>query len=427
MKTINTFYPTKPHAKQAEVLNDDSRFKALVAGRKWRKTSLIISWLTEGALTTNLSYPYIAPSKVQAKNIVWDDHIQRLLGHFKAQGLPYKTNEVDLSVSFPGKGKLQLFGVENKEALRGISNWGAVGCDEYDDWAEDIWPLIIRPNLIPNRSPAIIAGTPKGKRGLWRLSQDPKFKFFHYRSQDNPDIPENELKELLEEYKSYGEDYYKQEILAEFVKPVGVVYKEFKEEKQWLKFDYDPNLPVHVSWDFGINDPTVMIWFQPFNDELRVIDYYEASDVDIKHFVQILNGKPYRTPSLHTGDTAGNARSLNTGKSVIEELSDEGIYVRTSQIPNIGAQVRQAHKFIPMLRVNKSNPNCDRFVDILNNYRYPEKSAKLLNQSNEIPIHDGFSHGARAFEYYCWNTTQEEPLRPKRIKKHDPITGRLLS
>ncbi|MBM3256579.1 MAG: hypothetical protein FJZ04_03900, partial [Candidatus Moranbacteria bacterium] len=140
---VNLFAPKQSHPNQDVILDDPARFKVVVAGRKFWKTAMVISWLFKGALTTELNYPYIAPSKVQAKNIVWDDHIQRILAELKKHNFPYKTNEVELSVEIPGAGKVQLFGVENKESLRGISNWGAVGCDEYDDWEENIWPLIL--------------------------------------------------------------------------------------------------------------------------------------------------------------------------------------------------------------------------------------------------------------------------------------------
>jgi phage terminase large subunit len=401
---VNSFYPTRPHAKQQEVLDHSGRFKVLVAGRKWRKTSLAVSWLMEQAMTTSLSYPYIAPSRVQAKNIVWDDHISRLLEHFRVQGFPYKTNESELSVEFPiSGGKLQLFGVENKESLRGISNWGAVVCDEYDDWGEDIWPLIIRPNLIPNKAAALICGTPKGKRGLWRLSQNPDWAAFQYSTFDNPDIDREELESLAAEFKQYGIDYYNQEILAKFVKPQGTVYKEWDELTQLKEFDYDPNLPLHRTWDFGINDATSVIWIQPYGGEFRVVDYYEASDADISHFVAVCNNKPYRKATFDAGDIAGRARSLVTGKSVIDELKLQGINVRTSPIPDIPTQIRHAHKFIPSLFVAKKE-STERFVDVLSNYKYPaSKSEKTINQSNEIPLHDQFSHGARALEYYFWN------------------------
>lgn len=432
-KTLNVFYPTHPHQGQNQVLeamDEGQRFILLRAGRKFRKTSLIISKLIEGALETGLVYPYVAPNKLQAKNIAWNDHIVRLLDHFKEVGLSYKTNEQELSITFPNGGKVQLYGVENKEALRGISNWGGIGMDEYDDWQEDIWPLIIRPNLTVHRAWAICAGTPKGKRGMWRLSRTGIFTEFHFSSYENPDLSREELRDLESEYKAYGEDFYQQEIMAEYIKPVGVVYKEFNEEVQVIKdLFYDSNLPLEVWWDFGVNDPTAMIWVQTHEAEVRVIDYYEAANVSINHFVQVLNSKPYGLPTKHVGDIAGRSRSLVTGTSAIEELDKLGIFMTSNHIPDLVSQVRTAHKYIPRLFIS-DRQSTERFVDVLNNYRYPDsKKETAVDQSNEVPMHDQFSHGARAFEYGAWEMDQKSPARftPQHVKRYDEITGRLLT
>ena len=413
MRSVNVFFPSTPHLNQQIVLNslDKNRFVELVAGRKWRKTSLGISWLFENAFRNQLAYPYVAPYRLQAKNIVWNDHIARLLVHFKEIGVPYKVNEAELSVQIIGGGKVQLFGVDNKDALRGISNWGAIVCDEYDDWEEDIWPTIIRPNLIPNQSPALVMGTPKGKRNLWRLkepyiSEDgeyhpSQFVFHKFRSHDNPELPQDELDSLVKEYKTLGEDYYKQEILAEFIKPAGVVYKEWEEDRQFVDLDYDPNLPLHISFDFGIHDPTAVIWLQPNGAETRIVDYYEASDANIQHFISVIKAKPYRPPELFTGDPAGKARDFTSGISPIAILAKRGMPVRTLDGITIAEQIRVAHSFMPGLFVSNKLP---RFRDLLLNYRYPpEKTNPLMAGSNEKPIHDEFSHGMRSFEYWCVN------------------------
>jgi len=412
---VNVFFPTKPHAKQLEVLNaldNGERFVMLRAGRKFRKTSMMVSWLIEQAMLTGLPCPYIAPSRVQAKNITWNDHIERILNHFKMEGVPFRANQTELYVEFPGGGKVQLFGVENKEGLRGISNWGAIGCDEYDDWAEDIFPLILRPNLMPNKAPALIAGTPKGFRNLYRLEnlKDDKgkalWKSFHFRSHDNPELDAEELHNLEQEYKLMGSGYYRQEILAEYEKPEGTVYEEWDMERRYIPFNYEPALPLHLSWDFGVNDPTSVLFIQPNGSELRLIDYYEASDANIDHFVQYIKSLPYKVPSLQTGDIAGRARTLTTGKSPIDELGKHKFYIRTRPIPSIDLQIRNAHKFIPRLFVSKSNPNTERFVSCILNYKYPKRAESMVNQSNEVPIHDEFSHAMRAWEYYCWNISE---------------------
>lgn len=400
---VNTFAPTQPHTGQKQVLkalDDGVRFIQLRAGRKWRKTSLLISWLFEKAGKTGLTCPYVAPNRVQAKNIAWDDHIQRILTHFKEIGLPYKKNEVELSVALPGGGKVQLLGVENAEALRGISNWGAFAGDEVDDWELDIWPTIIRPNLMTNKAPAIMAGTPKGYKQLYALENSGLFKCFHFPSHDNPELDPIELADLVEEYKKLGEDYYSQEILAEYVKPVGLVYKEWNYNTNYKDIPYDQSLPLHISFDWGINDPTSVVWIQPQGSETRVIDYYEATDAAIEHFISVINAKPYKKADLFTGDPAGKARSLTTGTSVIDLLHDKGINVRTKDGVQIPDQIRIAHSKMSGLFVSTK---AAQFKDALMNYRYPSKSPTLVNQENEIPVHDKWSHAMRAFEYWCVN------------------------
>ncbi len=404
---FNSFAPSNPHAKQQEVLSEldnGTRFVMLRAGRKWRKTSLMISWLFERALDTRLTAAFIAPNRIQAKNIVWDDHIVRMTKELKRAGLPFKTNESELSVEM-GNAKVQLYGVENKEAMRGISNWGAMCGDEYDDWAEDIWQEIIRPNLITHKAPAIIGGTPKGFHNLWKLEHGNIFKAFHYTSYDNPDIDPAELADLEKEYKAMGMGTYRQEILAEYEKPEGTVYAEWNMDTQYRWFRYDENLPIHVTWDFGVNDPTALIVIQPYHDEIRVIDYYEAANADLKHFTDWLDER-YPKPEIETGDIAGRARSLITNKSVIAEARDLGHPIRTMPIPDIDTQIRNAHRSIGNLYVSNANPNTKRFIECLLNYKYPKKPSTLIDQSNENPIHDEYSHGMRAFEYYCWNLLQ---------------------
>lgn len=435
---FNSFAPTNPHATQKIVLDSlDSkeRFVMMRCGRKWRKTSLIISWLFEKALETGLTCPYVAPNRTQAKNIVWDDHIVRMTKELTRAKIPFKTNESELSVEMP-RGKIQLHGVENKESLRGVSNWGAFAGDEYDDWQEDIWGEIIRPNLITHEAQAIIAGTPKGFHNLWKLEfgKDSPFKAFHFPTHANPDIKPEELVAIEKEYKAMGMGTYRQEILAEYEKPEGTVYAEWDMDKQYRWFKYDENLPIHLTWDFGVNDPTALIVIQPYQDEIRVIDYYEASNAELKHFTDWYDER-YPKAQVETGDIAGRARNLITNKSVIAEARNLGHAIRTMPIPDIESQIRNAHRSISKLYVSNANPNTARLVECLLNYKYPKRSTTLINQENENPIHDEFSHGMRAFEYYCWNLLQgrvgEITHTQKKFRPHTALinsrTGKEVS
>lgn len=419
---VNVFAPTKPHATQKVVLDDPARFKLIRCGRKWRKTSLFTSWQMENALLCQkgLTYPLILPFQEQARETVWNDHVQRLLTEFNAKGLPIKINETALSVTFKhNNARFKLFGVNNEIALRSASKWGALALDEFDDFPSDVWSSVLRPNLMTHKAPAMVGGTPKGYRNMYKLENGGLFKAFHYTSHDNPDLDVEELESLVKEYKDKGEDYYRQEIMAEYTRPVGIVYGDWDLERHYVPFDYDPNLPVHLAWDFGINDPTVILFLQPNGHEIRLFDYYEKADANIEHFAQYINSKGYNVPAFEAGDMAGRARDLTSGKSPITELAKNGHFVRTAKIPNIPAQIRNTHKFINRLYVSKSNPACERFVECLLNYRYPKKSDMVIDQSNEIPTHDEYSHALRAFEYYCWNLVEQST----RIEDNPPANS----
>ena len=394
------------HEKQLLIDDDPSRFKLVRSGRKFRKTSLMINWLIRKALETGLTCPYVAPNKIQAKNIAWRDHIIREINHLRELGIPYKLNEVELTMTFNNNGRIHLLGVENKEALRGISNWGAFGGDEIDDRQEDIWATIIRPNLMTYKAPAMLAGTPKGEKYMYSLEFDKltKFKAFHYTSYDNPELDRQELEDMVQEYKQYGDDYFQQEIMAEYIKPVGMVYKEWNREN-FKPIPYDVNLPVHITLDFGVNDPTALVWIQPNGSEYRVIDYYEASNANVDHFIQVMRSKPYKEPELLTGDPAGNARDIGSNLSPIELYAKAGYYIKTKDLPNpkIPIQIRTTHGIIPSLYINSDSEGCQRFKQCLLNYQYPIKKTNVVNQENEIPIHDEFSHAIKALEYYAVN------------------------
>lgn len=393
----------------------------------------MVSWQMENAILCDkgLTYPLILPYQEQARESVWLDHVFRILHEFDSKGFPYKKNEQGLSITFShNKARFKLLGANNEIALRSISNWGAFAGDEFDDWKPHIWYEIIRPNLMTHKAPVMIGGTPKGMGNIYRLAQEGIFKEFHFTSRDNPDIDPGELEALINEAKAKGDDYYKQEILAEYIKPYGLVYKEWNLD-HFIDFDYDENLPLHITFDFGVNDPTAIIWIQPHGGETRVIDYYEASNADINHFIQVLKNKPYKTPEFCAGDVAGNSRELTTGKSPIAILKEAGYYITTSQIPNIPAQIRQAHTKIPHLFVAKK---AEQFRDILLNYRYPETKEGLKNQSNEIPIHDQWCltgdtkirtlngwHRIDTLvnkEFYVWGySEQEKRLVPTKAKR----------
>src|SRR3990167_2931699 len=113
---------------QKKILNEwnKSLYKIITVGRKGRKTTFMVNELMIHAMMDKrrLAYPMIGPTRIQEKEIVWDDHVQQALIVLKKAGLPFVLNKSDLSISFPGYGRFMVDGADNIESLRGKSDWG---------------------------------------------------------------------------------------------------------------------------------------------------------------------------------------------------------------------------------------------------------------------------------------------------------------
>jgi len=416
-RVIEVDYKPQTHQKQ---LHECNTSLIAVTGRQIGKSYSAINELIKRAFLVNNSRNwYVTNDYSQAKRNIWD-----LLVRFVPNSLVKSVNKSELSITLINDSKVELIGVENAEKLRGARVHFMI-LDEYADFKEGVFEKVLEPMLSTTNGQVWFLGSPKG------LGNDFYYKYIEKNGLRKFKFPAcvvigdkvvetlstyasiEKLQEIYDKCKAEGKiDWFNQEYLGDFVRPSGTVYKEWNIDN-FVELDYDENLPIHLTFDFGVNDPTSIIWIQPNGGETRIIDYYEANQTDINHFIQVLNSKPYKSPEFCSGDIAGRAKDLTSGKSPITALQEAGYYLKTSSIPNIPAQIRQAHSKIKNLYVSK---NASRFRDALLNYRYPEINTSSRNQSNEIPIHDQWSHAMRAFEYWCWNWTppDQEPIGVKK-------------
>lgn len=413
--------PYKPQSHQRQ-LHDCNTSLVCITGRQVGKTVAAVNELIKRALINKgWRVWYVTNDYRQAKRNVWD-----VLKYYCPKEIIEKKNESELSITIKNGSKIELVGVENVDSLRGATvNFMIL--DEYADFKREVYEKVLEPMFSTTNGQVWFLGTPKGLGNdlYYKYTENNGFRKFKFpgcrlvgdtvESTLSEYANKDRIQKIYDKAKNEGRvDYFKQEYLAEFTRPSGTVYKEWP-VTNFIDVPYDENLPLHVTFDFGVNDPTAIIWIQPNGGETRVIDYYEASDADIRHFIQVLNSKPYKKPDLCTGDIAGRARELTTGKSPITVLQEGGYWIRTSKIPSIPAQVRAAHEKVPHLFIDKTK--AARFRDIILNYRYPEKREGLRDESNEIPIHDQWSHGAKAWEYWTWNFRPEsQNIESKRQK-----------
>lgn len=213
------------HPKQRDIVISKKRFKVVRAGRRAGKTILETEDMSFDAVSKkDRNIFYIAPTQIQAREIVWEILRKRLNGiaTFNEQRL-----EIKLPTKEGGYSLIKLAGWENRENFRGKSAYKIV-FDEVDTMRDFFtgWQEIFRPTLMDSQGYATFIGTPKKEnpnlRRLEKLAEtDSDYACFHFTSLDNPYLPQEE-KDKAKEELDY--DTYRQEILAEYLENQGSLF-----------------------------------------------------------------------------------------------------------------------------------------------------------------------------------------------------------
>lgn len=177
------------------------------------------------------------------------------------------------------------------------------------------------------------------------------------------------------------------------------------------KVPYDPALPVHTFWDLGIADQTA-IWFaQAGAFEFRFIDFYQARNLPLSHYLQTLQGRGY-VYGYHHLPHDGNRRDLGTGKSIEHHMTQAGFRVKI--VPQIGlANGLNAARNL-FARAYFDEVKCADGLNCLRRYRWQVNPDTGIYSKN--PLHDDNSNGADAYRYAAVGLTA--PEKKKEEQRH---------
>lgn len=127
-------------------------------------------------------------------------------------------NEAELWIQLPNGARIQLFGADNADAIRGNYLDGIV-LDEIADMKGEVWNAVIRPALADRLGWALFIGTPKGLNELYTFYQrgikNPLWKSLIYpiNATNLPWLPPSEVKALQDDMT---ESMFAQEMLCDF-------------------------------------------------------------------------------------------------------------------------------------------------------------------------------------------------------------------
>jgi len=386
-----------PHPNQLKLLKDQSRFKVIVCGRRFGKTTYAVNTLIKQALLTpDGLFWYVAPTYKQAKNIAWT-MLQRSLRQLPEE-LVHKVNESELFVEIGNGSRIAIKGADNADSLRGTGIHGVV-MDEYQDTKPSVFDEVIRPMLTDYKGWGIFIGTPKGFNHFYDLftTLAPKRNWSTYRftSFDNPLI---DPKELEEARKTTPENKFAQEYLADFRKQEGLVYKEFDREKHVYKEAKINSAETILGVDFGFTNPAAILTILKDKDRHYWVsgEYYKTG----RTTAQIIEYCQSQKPTLVYPDPAEPDRIL--------EMENAGLNCR-EVIKDVATGIDRLHELFKAGRVH-IHESCTNLIWELETYAYPDTrniNPNALNRNlKEDPIKEN-DHAVDALRYALY---MQEPV-----------------
>lgn len=425
MPAIELGYSPRPQQKALHQAIETHRWTVAVCHRRMGKTVAALNHLIVAALECQKPRPrfaYVGPTYRQARLVAWD-----CIKAYTRSIPQVEHRESELVVNLPGERRIQLFGADNPDALRGVYFDGVV-LDEYGMQAGNVFTEVIRPALADRQGWAVFLGTPNGRNQFYEVAEAAKadetgnWIFLSFKASETGILgPE----ELAAAKSVMTKDEFLQEFECSFEAAVkGSIYgaelEAAKTEGRIGVVPYDPILPVDTTWDLGVGDATA-IWFTQSLKlgEIRVIDYYEASGEGLPHYAQVLERKPY-TYGKHYAPHDIQVRELGSGRSRLEVAAQLGIDFRMVPRVQKGMQsaleegIHAARMLLPKCWFDEKR--CKVGLDALLHYRRDFNSR--LGEFKAVPVHDWSSHAADAFRYLAvWHETPKPTKEPAYTRK----------
>ncbi len=188
---------------------------------------------------------------------------------------------------------------------------------------------------------------------------------------------------------------------------------------------YDALLPLYVSMDIGVNDLTVMVFFQVAHGEIRVIDYYEDKNKGIDFYAKfLLQDKKYHYNTIFLPHDSVKRDPLDVSNSYERDFRRlfNGTNTSFHVLKRMDKQLSISHSKIMLDRCVFNVTKVKPYVDKLTKYRkkWNEGTGRYL----EEPLHNEASNYADCHQYMCQGVAHLETVGSMKgaLEKHKKIT-----
>ena len=378
---------------QDTVANDSTRFRVVVAGRRFGKTHLSIRELCYHAKEPDKEVWYVAPTYKMARQIVW----RKLKNKLQDLNWITKTNETELTITLRNGSVISLKGADNYDSLRGVG-LDFIVLDEFADIDPEAWYETLRPTLSDKQGRALFIGTPKGI-GNWAYNiyqntlDNPTWKSYSFTTIEGGQVPDSEIEAAR---LDLDERTFRQEYLATFETFSGRIYYSFDRALNVRKYEGTTPDVIYVGMDFNI-DPMSAVIAARMGDTLHIIDEVRLFSSNTQEMVNELKQRFPKTRIWAYPDPAGNQRKTSAGgQTDIMILTNAGFVVKA---PRAHTPVRDRINAVNSRLCSSSgirhliiDPKCKYTIEGLERQVYKEGSSQPDKDSGYDHMNDALGY-----------------------------------
>lgn len=417
--------------------NPDIRTHILAWHRRAGKDEVALHHAAIKAMQRVGNYWHMLPQQEQARKAIWDavnPHTGKVRWKdaFPEEIIQHVDNQ-SMKLTFVNGSTWQLVGSDNYDSLVGTTPVGMTLSEAA--LADPAAFAFFRPILLENKGWSVHISSVRGKNHFYNqflsAQNNPRAFAQHLSALDTGIFSEEDLMEERRDYindygSALGNSLFEQEYLSLWDSAtIGAVFgkeiRDLREAGRDVPLVYDPRYPVHTSWDLGVADDTVILFWQDVGNTARLIDWYSASDTGLEHYAEILRSKPYHY-SHHIGPHDIAVREWGTGISRMAQAKALGIHFE--RVPNTpkGDAIAAGAALLARTYVNVQEgvedpeEDCEFILNALAEYRFAfNKTTKIMSRN---PVHDWTSHYADAFMQKALYDmgTSHAPRRQNRLQ-----------
>jgi len=249
---------------------------------------------------------------------------------------------------------------------------------------------LCRERLSEKRGTLLLVGTPPPDRHwlkkIFDRGQNPEWEDYWSIQVPATETPYPGLDEVEKLRRELSPRRFRRDVLAEFVATERNVYPTFEYARHVDDLEYDPRLPLYLTFDFGQGHPWVCLWVQVDQSSRHVFvlrEYYQTRTSDkqnIEAVVKIHDGLGWGDREFDAGDPRGAAARA--------ELENHGFFLRGDESLRDGSKDRGIEKISQLLEGEEGRPrltvgrSCDNLIDEFSLYHRAD-NGKIVNLDDD--------------------------------------------